>query len=87
MPSTIRSVLWKILPSQFLLSSRFFRYFLSPSTRYIFLLTVCFYFVFAFAPDSEVSGIEQYNKMCVYAEEVILEAALHWHDQHPDCED
>lgn len=71
MPNTLRSVLWNILPSQFLLSSRSFRYFLSPSTRCIFLFSV-----FAFAPDSEVSGIEQYNKMCVYAKEVILKAAF-----------
>lgn len=46
----------------------------------VFVYCLFLFSVFAFAPDSEVSGIEQYNKMCVYAEEVILKAALHWHD-------
>lgn len=36
-----------------------------------FCLLFVLFSVFAFAPDSEVSGIEQYNKMCVHAAELI----------------
>ena len=55
----------------------FFSIFSFPfNALYLFVYCLFLFSVFAFAPDSEVSGIEQYNKMCVYAKEVILKAAF-----------
>ena len=59
----------------------FFSVFSFPfNALFVFVHCLFLFSVFAFAPNSEVSGIELSNKMCVYAEEVILKAALHWHD-------
>lgn len=50
----------------------FFSVFSFPfNALYLFVYCLFLFSVFAFAPDSEVSGIEQYNKMCVHAAELI----------------
>ena len=77
MPNALRSVFVKYSTISILTVLSFFSVFSFPfNALYLFVYCLFLFSVFAFAPDSEVSGIEQYNKMCVYAKEVILKAAF-----------